>query len=425
MGQTFSRKRTSAGKTLPYPQPYQRLPNELVIAIIEMVEELDALRVLALVCHGWLYLCRSLIHRTVTVDERGGPGAMPKKKFIRIYTKYSHLCEHVIDVSLKLARSTKTDPFHPCLLRFENLHSLNLYSYADRFELPRGVLSPSMIALIPCLLASSRLTRLSLVGFTPPTILDLLRSNEVIRTKLRSLSLIGVFRPEWDPSTLPVNPHPVLMIGLHELEIDCIPSYELLAVETPSLQSLTALYRPGVYSIDNLLPRTCPPTITNLTLEITATPTWTTAIASTLHSLTRLEILTLDAQSDINMKYTDQFPWLCACIRHLKDVCQLQRLEIRLRDQLTFRTLSPLDFSAFDDILSEMYHEQSLKAVYLKLTAVVGLPPPFIHSAPHNHPDAASLEAQTIAGFPRLTEAGVLRVSVTIEEEVAYWFTYA
>ncbi|KAF7430196.1 hypothetical protein PC9H_005896 [Pleurotus ostreatus] len=425
MGQTSSRKRTSTGKTGSYPQPHQRLPNELVIAIIGMVEELDALRALALVCHGWLYLCRSLIHRTIVVDERGGTGGMPKKKFIRIYTKYPHLCEHVLDVSFNLARSTKTDPFHPCLLRFKNLRSLNLHSYADPFEFPRGVLSPSMIALIPCLLASSRLTRLSLVGFTPHTILDLLRSNEMIRTNLHSLALIDVFRPEWDPSTLPVNPHPVLMIGLHELEIDCIPSYESLGVETPSLQSLTALYRPGVYSIEHFLPRTCPPTITNLTLEITAIPPWTTAIASTLHSLTQLETLTLDVQSYKNMNYTDQFPWLCACIGHLKDVCQLQRLEIRLRDQLAFRTLSPLDFLDIDDILSEMNHEQSLKAVYLKLTAVVGLPPPFIHSLPHNHPDPASLEAQTIAGFPHLTEADVLRVSVTLEEEVGCWFTYA
>ncbi|KAF9487586.1 hypothetical protein BDN71DRAFT_617589 [Pleurotus eryngii] len=179
MGQTFSRRRTSTGKTVAYPQPYQRLPNELVIAIIEMVSgELDALRALALVCHSWLYLCRSLIHRTITVDEWGGSGAMPKKKFLRIYTKYPHLCEYVTDVSLKLKRSTKTKPFHPCLLRFSNLRSLHLHSYADPFELPCGVLSLSMITLIPRLLASSRLTRLSLVGFIPPTILDLLRSNE-------------------------------------------------------------------------------------------------------------------------------------------------------------------------------------------------------------------------------------------------------
>ncbi|KAG9218381.1 hypothetical protein CCMSSC00406_0007248 [Pleurotus cornucopiae] len=423
MGQTFSRRRTSAGKTVSYPQPYQRLPNELVTAIIEMVRgELDTLRALALVCHNWLYLCRSLIHRTITVDEWGGSGTMPKRKFLQLYTKYPHLCEYVIDVSLKLNKSTKTKPFHPCLLRFSKLRSLHLQYYPERAELPCGVLSPSMISLISCLLISTCLTRLSLVGLTPPTILDLLRSNELIRTNLLSLALIDVFRPEWDSSTLPVNPHPIYMVGLHELEINCIPSYELFAIETPSLQSLSALYRPGVYSIENLLPRTCPPTITNLTLEITATPPWTTAIASTLHSLTRLEILTLDAQNYKNMKYTDYFLWLCACIRHLRDVCQLQRLEIRLRDKLAFRTLSPLDLSAFDDILSEMYHEQSLKAVYLKLTAVVGLPPPFIHSAPHNHPDAASLEAQTIAGFPRITEAGVLRVSVTIEEEVAYWF---
>ncbi|KAF4581755.1 hypothetical protein EYR40_002773 [Pleurotus pulmonarius] len=420
MGQASSRGRGE--KTVSYPQPYQQLPNELVIAIIEMVEELDTLRALALVCHGWLDFCRSIIHRTVTVDERRGLGAMSKKRFIRIYTKYPHLCEHVLDVSFKLARSTKTDPFHPCLLRFSNLRSLHLQSLADPFELPRGVLSPSMIALIPRLLASSRLTRLSLVGFTPPTILDLLQFSEVIRTNLRSLALIDVFRPEWDPSTLPMNPHPVLMTGLHELEIDSIPSYELFAIETPSLQSLSALYRPGVYSIENLLPRTCPSTLTHLTLEITATPPWTPAIASTLQSLTRLEVLTLDLQSYTNMEFIDHFPWLCECVRHLKDVCQLRRLEIRLRDQLAFRTLSPLDFLAFDDILSEMYHAQSLQEVYLNFIAVQGLPPPFLHSTPRDPPDPAFLEAHTMAGFPRLTEAGVLRVSVTIEEEVAFWF---
>ncbi|KAF4581753.1 hypothetical protein EYR40_002771 [Pleurotus pulmonarius] len=352
-------------------QPYQRLPNELVRVIIEMAgESIYTLRRLAFVCYGWLDFCQSLIHKTITVDGGRGSWAMPKKEFIRIYTQHPHLCEHVLDVSFKVTRSKDTDL---CLLRFNNLRSLHLWCYTD-------ALSPPLIALIPRLLASSRLAKLSLVGFTPATILDLLRSDEVIRANLRSLALIDIFRPKWDPSTLPVNPHPVLMTGLHELEIDSIPSYELSAIETPSLQSLSVLYRPGKYAIENLLPRPCPSTITHLTLETTVIPSWTPAIASTMQSLTRLEMLTLDLQSYTNMEFTDHLPWLCECIRHLKDVCQLQRLEIRLQDQLAFHTLSPLDFSALDDALSEMYHAQSLREVCLKFTAILGISPRLLPS---------------------------------------------
>lgn len=419
MGQACSNRRfnpaqsnrLSSVKVVSYPQPNQRLPNELVATIIDMVEDLDGLRVLALVCHNWLFLCRPRIHETVTLDEWGGQGVMPRHEFLRIYLKRPHLSEHVIHVSIKRAMHTKTEVLHSCLLGFSNLRSLHLECYPDEYDSRRGILSPSLVSLIPRLLISSALTRLSVVGFTFQTILDLLRSNEALSTNLRSLALLHVHRPEWDPSAMVVNPHPIQMIGLHELEIDNVNSFNMSSIHTPSLSSLSVLHRVG-----NLIPQKCPPNITKLTLKLSPTPSWTAAIASSLRRLTRLETLTLEAQNWGTSIYTDYFPWFCACLRHLKDVCQLRRLEIRLLDQSSC-TLSSSDFLPLDALLNKMC-AQSLREVHVDLTGIPSRD--LMHYPEPPRPDVASIKYEIVAGFPRFGEAGALRVSVAIEENPDY-----
>lgn len=263
---------------------------------------------------------------------------------------------------------------------------------------------------VPRLFILSALTQLSVVGFTFQTILDLLHSDEVLYTKLRSLALLYAYRPEWDPSAMLVNPHPIQMIGLHELEIDNVNSFNTSSIHTPSLLSLSVLHRVG-----NLIPQKCPPNITKLTLKLSPNPSWTDAIASSLRHLTRLETLTLEAQNWGTSNYTDCFPWFCACLRHLKDVCQLQRLEIRLLDHSAFRTLSSSDFLPLDGFLGKMYSGQLLRELHVDLTGFRS--PPLI-------PNIAYIKCETIAGFPHLKEAGVLRVSVIIEEESENRYTY-
>ncbi|KAF4582370.1 hypothetical protein EYR38_002488 [Pleurotus pulmonarius] len=420
MGHTCSNcRRTSAPhnglstvKVVSYPQPNQRLPNELVIAIIDTVGELKTLRALALVCHNWHILCRPRIHGTVTIDDWGGRGVMPSAEFIRIYSQYPHLSEYVTDVSFKLARPARTEPFHPCLLSFNNLRRLYLECYPDEYDSRRGVLSPSLVSLIPQLLISSALTQLSIVGFTFQTIHNLLQSNEALSTNLRSLALLHVYRPEWDPSAMIVNPHPIQMIGLRELKIDNINSFDMSSIHTPSLLSLSVLHRVG-----NLIPQKCPPNITKLTLRLSLNPSWTDAIASSLRRLTRLETLTLEAQNWGISNYTDYFSWFCACLRHLKDVCQLRRLEIRFLDHACFRTLSSSDFLPLDGLLDKMC-AQSLREVHVDLTGIPSRN--LMHCPGPPRPDMASIKNETVAGFPRFKEAGALRVSVAIEEKPDY-----
>ncbi|KAF9487597.1 hypothetical protein BDN71DRAFT_1458381 [Pleurotus eryngii] len=97
-----------------------------------------------------------------------------------------------------------------------------------------------------------------------------------------------------------MNPHPIQMIGLHELEIDNVDSFDMSSIDTPSLLSLSVLHR-----VENLVPQKCPPNITKLILKLSHNPSWTDAIASSLRRLTQLETLTLEARDWGSSNYTD------------------------------------------------------------------------------------------------------------------------
>lgn len=399
---------TGPANLAPSPQLNQRLPPELVKAIISMVGDLDTLRALALVCHDWLPICCSLIHASITIDEWGGPGVMPKEEFLRIYSESPHLSHYVTDISFKLAWPTPTDIYHPYLLSFSKLRSLHLECVDYGHEVPRsGTLSPSVVSLIPRLVVSSALTRLSIVGFTIPSILNLFRSGAILSTNLRSLTLLRMSHPER-------NPHPIYMVGLHELEIDNVPSFDMLAIEAPSLRSLTV-----PYSVRNLIPRKCPFDITKLTLKISPNPSWTSDTAFELPGLIRLETLVLQARNWGIVNYTVYFPWFCKCIQQINEVCQLRRLEIRLLDCSSFRTLSASDFSSLDSLFSQMHHGRSLREVDLELTGIESgslmLTPLVLQ------PDTRYIKNEVIAGFPCYTERGALRVAVTMEKDLHYW----
>lgn len=158
-----------------------------------------------------------------------------------MYLKRPLLSQHVIHVSIKRAMQSGTEALHSCLLGFSNLRSLHLQCYPEEWDSRRGVLSPSFVALIPRI--SSALTRLSVVGFPFQIILDLLRSDEALCTNLCSLALLQMYRR--DSSARVMNPHPIQMIGLHELEIDNVISFDITSIETPSLLSLSVLHRVG------------------------------------------------------------------------------------------------------------------------------------------------------------------------------------
>ncbi|KDQ23356.1 hypothetical protein PLEOSDRAFT_1108999 [Pleurotus ostreatus PC15] len=308
-----------------------------------MVGDSDTLRAPALVCHDWLPICYGLIYVLATTDEWGGPGIMPKEEFLRIYSASPYLSQYVTDISFKLAWPTPTDVYHPYLISFPKLLSLYLECIDYGHKVPRSdTLSPSVVSLIPRLVVSSALTRLSIVSFNIPSIPNPFRSGEILSANLRSLTLLRMSHPE---------PHPIYMDGLHELEIDNVPSFHMLAINAPSLPSLTVLYL-----VRNLMPRKCPFDITKLALKLSPNPSWTSAAAFELPRLIRLETLALQARNWEIVNYTVYFPWFCKCIQQINEVYQLQRLEIRLLDYSSFRTLSPSDFSSPDGLFIRRWY---------------------------------------------------------------------